>query len=278
MTLSAKVISLAARPIQVSYLCFEVGGILESFNFQGQLRTLLGQTIAAGHLFSPFAFGDFYTTLSQFPIVPGHPPLIPPDPSRLKYGVEQLDAFVLPYALANLRAEGAKVSLNKAMNARQNAYFAKYGNASAIVTKTQESYAPWINGSKPQRLANLKDISNKQSDGINDAYTTENPPRTKVVKTTKSVLKAQTRSQGGDSETGKTNEEELADTWSGTLAPLPAAGAPFPGGNLFWGPTEQTYEEGTTSDSSTSWGSATENQTAIRITKTRPITSARRSA
>src|SRR3712207_5039704 len=108
---TAKVISLTATPFQVSHLCFEVDGILEDLN------THLGAKV------SEFKLKDFYARLNSFPTVAG-------DPSRLLYGPSEIQASISMFNLARLRAEARKAALNKAINARQNAYYAKYGNAS----------------------------------------------------------------------------------------------------------------------------------------------------
>ena len=107
-------VSLHVRPYQAAHLCFEVDGILESATAQ------LGATATA------FGFPAFYAILGSMPTVSG-------DPSRLEYDFPAIDAAVAPFALAALRKEPRKAALNTAINARQNAYFAKYANAPAII-------------------------------------------------------------------------------------------------------------------------------------------------
>jgi biotin carboxyl carrier protein len=259
---SAKVISLTVRAYQVSHLCFEVGGILESLNVQKNRTTLLGQIIASGEPLTPFNFEAFYSTLGAFPIHPGIPPLVPPDPSRLRYGVSEIQSFVATSTLATLRAEPAKIALNMGMNDRQNAYFAKYGNAAGIVAKTNEYYSLSVSDSKPARLATLRTLSEEQADKLSHAYSTANPPRTGVVKTTQSVLTSTTQSSGTSTEVGQSNEESLSASGSGTAPNLPAAGGQFHG-NEFSGPATLDLQEGSSSDGTNSTGSASETQTIL---------------
>jgi len=132
-----KPVSLRVRPLQASHLCFEVDGIL------GELNTQLGAPVAA------FDFAAHYARIGSFPTITG-------DASRLLYDPLEIQALVRPYALVALRAEDRKAALNKAINARQNAYFAKYGNAPAIISRMNELYSPSVAGSKPNRLDILR--------------------------------------------------------------------------------------------------------------------------
>jgi hypothetical protein len=118
---TAKIMSMRSRPFQISHLCFDSDGIL------GELKAQLGTNAAA------FDFPVFYATLASAPTVAG-------DPSRLLYDFLAIQAFTAPAALASLRAEQGKAALDKAINARQNAFFAKYGSISAIVSRGVTSY------------------------------------------------------------------------------------------------------------------------------------------
>ena len=68
---AAKVVSLTVRPLQVSHLCFEVGGVL------GELGTQLGAPAVA------FDFATFYSLL----------PNTGGDPSRLSYDAKANSAL-----------------------------------------------------------------------------------------------------------------------------------------------------------------------------------------
>src|SRR5436853_292183 len=141
---TARVVSLSVRPFQATHLCFETDGIL------GQLNIELGSAAAA------FDFAGFYATL-------GAMPLSPVDPTRLNYNFLEIQAFTKPSTLAALRAEPNKASLNKAINARQNAWFAKYGHSADIVNRMNLYYSPATATSKPNRLARLAFLSQVQA-------------------------------------------------------------------------------------------------------------------
>jgi len=182
-----KVVSLRVRPFQAAHLCFEVGGIL------GESDIELGAPVAA------FDFNAFYTTLSSFPTLrslTGHGTT-----SRLFYEPPQIRGVARPFALVALRAEAQQAALNKAINARENAYVAKYGNIDAISSRTTFDYSPNFFGtSKPERLATLSKISQQQADLLIAAYNSEG--RTGVVKTTSSVLDSILKSSGTSRTTG----------------------------------------------------------------------------
>src|ERR1039458_9539623 len=125
MGLPTKVISLSVRPLRVSHLCFEVGGILGDLN----PRLQLGAQVA------PFPFDAFYATLGAMPTILGHP-------ARLQYNFLDIQGAVQPFTLAALRAEAAKAALSKAINARANAFYAKYANKPAIIALMNQYYAP----------------------------------------------------------------------------------------------------------------------------------------
>jgi biotin carboxyl carrier protein len=172
---SAKVISLAVRPSQVSQLCFEVGGIL------GESNVELGTTAPL------FDFPAFYGILGSMPAVPGHP-------ARLLYDFLQIQAAVKPFTLVALRAEANKAALSKAINARANAFYAKYANATDVIARMRQLYSPTVAQSKPYRLDVLSSISENQMIQLRDAYISDG--RTDVVRTTQSRLDSQLDSTG----------------------------------------------------------------------------------
>lgn len=186
-----KVVSLSVRPLQASHLCFEVDGILADSN------THLGSPVP--HL----NFAAFYAHLSSFPTVAG-------DPSRLLYDFSEIQAKIAPFILAALRSEPKKIQLGKAINARQNAYFAKYANAADVISTMTSSYSlsPKFDGSKYNRLKYLRMTSNQQADALQNAYI--NDGRDGVVKTTTSTVLSNITTQGSSTEGTQTNNEALA--------------------------------------------------------------------
>jgi hypothetical protein len=193
MSSAKPVVSMHVRPFQVSHLCFEVDGII------GESDTHLGATVA------PFDFAAFYTALSSAPTVSG-------DLSRLLYDPAKIRAFVGPSALVALRAEAGKAALTNAINARQNAYFSKYGNAAAIINTTNQFYSPGVAGSKPDRLATLSKLSDQQANALQAAYL--NDGKDGVVKTTNSVLTSFTESgeESKEQSSGQTKEQSSGST------------------------------------------------------------------
>jgi biotin carboxyl carrier protein len=258
---TAKPVSLSVKPFQVSHLCFEVDGILEVSNVQ------LGAEIAAQPqpgAIAAFGFPAFYAILGSVPTVPG-------DPSLLLYNFLEIDAAVAPFALVALRKEARKAALNKAINARQNAYFAKYANQTAIINQITKYYSPSVVDSKPYRLQVLSGIANDQYSLLKGAYSSDG--RTGVVKTTKSVLNSSTTtseqssgtssgqssdtSSGQSTETGQSNEEEAGYSYiSGNIPNPPPQGQSW--GTLH--PNELAgvnLEAGTSEQASISSGSET---------------------
>jgi hypothetical protein len=243
---TAKIISLNARPLQASHLCFEADGILADLNAQ------LGAAVTA------FDFGTFYTTLGGTPTVAGQP-------SRLLYDFLEIQAAAKPSALASLRSEPLKASLNKAINVRQNAYFAKYGNAPAIIAQMNQYFSPSVIGSKPQRLANLAGLSQTQWDQLKTAYV--NDGRSGVVKSTKSILTSDTRSSGSSQESGRTDQDNISTlTQLGSLPGLPPAGMPvnvqFTGGDPN-SAMSMGFAQTSSGETTGSTGSAHEDETII---------------
>ena len=101
------------------------------------------------------------------------------DSSRLLYDFLKIQADVAPFTLATLRAEPRKAALNKAINARQNAYFAKYANQGNIISFAEQYYfnppdfglsGPVNPLSKSARLDNLNDINESRWAALNGAY------------------------------------------------------------------------------------------------------------
>jgi hypothetical protein len=240
---SAKAMSLRVRPLHAAHLCFEVDGILVQSNAE------LGGTATA------FNFPTFYEILNTVPTAAG-------DPSRLLFDFQEIQTFAKPYALAALRAEPRKAALNKAINARQNVYFAKYGNAPSVIAQINQYYSPSVIGSKPQRLANLAGIADSQWNLLKSAYV--NDSRDAVVKTTGSVLISQTESSGTSGESGQTAEESInALTSAGSMPALPPGGLPAGYGFSGPAPMNEVYQQSTSGQTGSSTGFATQYQTIV---------------
>jgi hypothetical protein len=191
---AAKPVSLSVRPYQVSHLCFEVGGVLEVSVAQLGTKVSAGTGLATSP--NAFDFPAFYTILGGVPTVAG-------DASRLLYDFLEIEAAVAPFALAALRKEGRKAALNSAINARQNAFFAKYANKTAIIAQMNQSYSPSVIGSKLQRLEVLAGISTDQFNLQKAAY---GSAPLKGVNTTTSTLCSDTSSYGYAATSGITEE------------------------------------------------------------------------
>jgi hypothetical protein len=176
----AKVVSLNVRASKTAHLCFEAGGIL------GESNVELGAEVKA------FDFNAFHATLGGMPSVPGHP-------ARLIYNFLEIQGAVKPATLMALRAEAGKAALSKAVNARANAFYAKYANAPAIISRMHEYYSPSVSGSKPNRLDILSQFSQNQMEQIRDAYHAKG--RTGVATETRSTVESST--------TGASDEESV---------------------------------------------------------------------
>jgi hypothetical protein len=201
-----------------------------------------------------FDFAAFYAVLGSVPTVAG-------DSSRLLYDFLEIQASVNPFTLLALRAEAGKAALNKAINARQNAYYAKYGNALAIISAMNTYYSPSVGDSKPRRLVFLSEIANDQANALKQAYLSDQIGG--VVKTTSSVLTSHIDSGGRAEEEVQSNEEDIAiPNFSGQISPPPPDGAPFVGWNV-QGSVNLDLHEGTQDHFSRSVGSADETQKIV---------------
>jgi biotin carboxyl carrier protein len=207
----AKVVSMTMRPSQVSHLCFEVGGILGTLNTPPGNQTLLGQQVTL------FDFNKLYGALQSNSG--------PSGPSRLFYGPNEIQNYIAANALASLRAEGAKTALRKAINARENAYFAKYGKAQseAIIKQMNQYYSQTQPDSKPYRLTQLQQLAENQVGALQAAYNLD--PTRKLTSPLKGVVKT-TISELNSTATGQSNEETRAAIGysSGNIPPNPPSG------------------------------------------------------
>jgi biotin carboxyl carrier protein len=251
---SAKVVALRARPWKVTQLCFEVGGVLQ------QIPATLGASV------TPFSFTSFYSGLLSA-TVPGNPSLL----AFNSQGILNASS-VAASLLANLRAEPKRADLDMAVNARQNAYFAKYGNTTTIISTMTTFYGTGATA-KPQRLVNLSTYAQQQSDQLAAAYTSDG--RTGVIKNTNSVLNATTTTTDSSSsnsqsstttttgetttESGQTNLQVIGgndfSSVSFAVQPPPPAGGVL---NItpITGTSSKTFEEGTSGDTSNESGTS----------------------
>jgi biotin carboxyl carrier protein len=255
---AAKPISLSVKPHQVTHLCFEVDGILEASTPKAEL----GATAPV------FDFAAFYAKLGAVPTVTS-------DPSRLLYNFLEIDSAVATYALAALRREDRKVALAKAINTRQNAYYAKYGNAAAIISQIKSSYSPSITGSKMQRLDVLTGIADQQWKLLMDAYSADK--RTGVVRKTESTLSGKTNISGSSTTKGTDQTDGRTAETIAEAVGLKSTGNNFPnnpppdGKTFSWQLNAGSYNEEliqstsgqttTTKDKTTSSGTEKESET-----------------
>jgi biotin carboxyl carrier protein len=241
MSIAAQMISMTVRPFYAAHLAFEVDGILGESNIE------LGTEVAA------FDFAAFYAILGAMPTLTGHP-------ARLLYDFLVIQSAVKPFTLAALRAEPRKAALSKAINARANAFYAKYANAPAIITQIQNYYSPGLVGAKPQRLEVLDSLADAEWFSLKNAYTTDN--RTGVVRTTESFLHSQTVSHGSSTDTGQSDVISVRN-----LTPNMDFPAPPPGGG--WtavaptGAVDEIAELASSGEDSASKGGAVEHEKIV---------------
>jgi HlyD family secretion protein len=180
---SATVVSLKARSYQISHLCFPVHGIVESLGQVAHFR----QPIRGGPIetFAPIQLGDQVTPFDFTKFYVGLSTTSKADPSLLIYNSLGIlnDLNVQNSLLMTLRAEPMAAVLDKAINARQNAYYAKYANLSGphgIISVMQQLYKattpPVSFRSKLDALAQLSTLSGIQYNDLESAYNVQPLP------------------------------------------------------------------------------------------------------
>jgi hypothetical protein len=228
----AQVVSLKVRPSQVSHLCFETGGILGDMNAQ------LGASVTA------YSFSQLYSKLPSSPAGA--------DPSKPYYGPSQIQSLIGTNALASLRAEGVKTALSKAINARQNAYFAKYGHIGDIVSRMTRDYgAQTVTDTKAYRLGQLQRFAELQVGALKDAYDSDH--LRKLTSTRKGVVTHTTSHLNSESQSNQKDKTMIGVTsWGDTSSenPVnpPADGNSWPnidGGGVDDSSENADIEEGT---------------------------------
>jgi biotin carboxyl carrier protein len=170
------------------------------------------------------------------------------DSSRLLYDFLKIQADVAPFTLATLRAEPRKAALHKAINVRQNTYFAKYANKGAIIARMNQYYfnppdfnlpAPANPLSKSARLATLSDTNESLWTALNGAYANVNRQggAAGVVDGTISKLSSDIASFGYEATSGSTDESSVSVTGApGNLALQDPPAPPDPWKPLTWPP------------------------------------------
>jgi HlyD family secretion protein len=168
---NAKVVSLKARASQMSHLCFPTSGIVEALGLRIAKKQHKTFPIQLGDQVTPFPFVDFYKGLSTLS------PTVPTG-SRLMYDSEGIlnDPIVQASLLMTLRAESVAAVLDKAINARQNSFLAKYSNQAEIIAAMQSFYNPTSplpnpSTSKPDALNSLYGTAISQMIALMGAYT-----------------------------------------------------------------------------------------------------------
>jgi hypothetical protein len=178
---AGKVVSLKVTPSQSAMLCFSVDGIVE------QSDVKLGQPV------TQFDFASFYDNLAT---------TAAGNPARLVYDSQAIstDKAVLASTLMTLRAEPRKALLDKAVGARENAYYQKYANQAEIIGLQRQFYDLNSPGNKYGRLGALRNLAQEQANLLIGAY--QQDKRTGVVKYTQSTLSSLTQSQGASVTSG----------------------------------------------------------------------------
>jgi hypothetical protein len=185
---TARVISMAARPVRASYLGFEIGGILDTREAQ------LGDPVG----------GTPYEKLAQLIRGAG---TVAGDPSRLAGDAAGLVTVAQPLSLATLRNEDRKASLDSAVNTRQNLYFSKYANAGFVISTIRGHYDKASPASNPNLLDRLSDLANQQLVQLSEAYREDD--RTGVVRSTTSSVDSETSTRGSSNRGGKFYQQSV---------------------------------------------------------------------
>jgi hypothetical protein len=190
MSVTKKVISAVALPFQASYLCFEVGGILDRLN------------VDLGVAANAISFEKLCDPLRSSPVTIG-------DPSRLQFDAAGIVNLANPFAMATLRREMSKAALDTAINTRQNIYFSKYANSSSVISTIKGFYSRTSSASKPNLLEILDDIAEEQFVTLAEAYTEDD--RTGVVKATSSTVETETGNRGSSLRFSNFTQESRAE-------------------------------------------------------------------
>lgn len=252
---AAKIITMTTQPSQISYLCFEVGGILD------RLSVNLGASA------NDIPFQKLCDSIKTSKAVPG-------DPSRLQFDAAGIAKLTAPFAMASLRSETSKAALDTAVNSRQNIYFSKYANSSSVISTIQGFYFKTSPASKPNLLEILDDIAEQQATALQDAYTEDD--KTGVVRATSSTVKTDTSSNGSSMRFSNFTQESRSERGKRN-APMPTIlpdisywtnfGEPVPKDErLKWDrPAQSVLTAGYNFDYSPNYGYACGKQSAVNV-------------
>lgn len=244
---TAKVISLNVQPAQVAFLCFEVGGLLDTRPAE------LGEGVQA------IPFQKLCDNLKGYGTVAG-------DGSRLKADSAGIIDLVAKFALATLRNEDRKTSLDSAINTRQNIFFAKHANAPAIISTMRAYYSRTSPASKVNRLEMLSDLANQQMLALSQAY--EEDDRVGVVKATSSSMESSTSSNGGSNRTSLFTQHSVprmvpANTSIPFAMPLPPDNSSLRFTSSI--PSNSALTVGSNFEPSNNWGRAAGSQSTNHV-------------
>lgn len=244
---TAKVVSLNVQAAHVAFLCFEVGGILDTRPAE------LGEDVP------DIAYQKLCDLLRGYGTVAG-------DGSRLKADSAGIINLLKKFALATLRNEDRKTALDSAINTRQNIYFAKHANAPAIISTMRAYYWRTSPTSKVNRLEMLSDLANQQMVALSEAY--EEDDRVGVVKATSSSIESSTSSSGGGNRTSLFTQHSVprmvpANTTIPFAMPLPPTNLDlrFKSRN----PSNSALTVGSNFEPSDNWGRAAGAQSTTHI-------------
>jgi biotin carboxyl carrier protein len=185
---TANVISMLAQPVHMSYLCFEIGGILDTCPAQ------LGEAV------NNIPFQKLTEQMKTAGTVVG-------DQSRLQGDANGVMQIAEKFALATLRNEDRKAFLDSAVNSRQNIYFSKHASAPSVISTIEAFYHKTSPASNPNLLDLLGDLANQQLTDLSEAYTEDD--RKGVVKATSSSLETTSSSSGSSNRAGKFFQESV---------------------------------------------------------------------
>lgn len=245
---TANVVYLNAQPSRVSFLAFEVGGILDT------RRAELGVTV------KDIPYQKLCDYLKSLATIAG-------DPSRLKGDSAGIMDLVKDFSLATLRNEDRKAALDSAVNSRQNIYFAKHANAAAIISTMRGYYSRMSATSKVNRLETLSNIAQEQAMALQEAYTEDD--RLGVVRATSSSIESDTRSEGASSRTGIFTQHSVprmvkpGDTLPFVMPFSKDTNAKFHFTSKL--PSNTALTRGVNYELSTNWGVASGTQSATHV-------------
>lgn len=184
---AAKVISMVAQPALASDLCFEIGGILDT-------RMELGQEVSAA-----VDYQGLCEMLKTSTLKPG-------TTSRLFCDSKGFMSIVGHFSVGSLRNEDRKAVLDSAVNARENIHYSKYADSQSVIATIRAYYSADSPGSKSQRLDSLREIAEQQASELQSAYSEDG---VSVVRSTNSLIRSQTSSDGSSNRYGLFNQESI---------------------------------------------------------------------